>query len=225
MKTSESILTLAKALPKAQAAIGVAKKDVNNTFFKSKYADLSSVIDACKAGLNAAGFTFLQPVTSSERGVVIETILLHESGEWISESLEVPVSKNDAQGVGSAITYGRRYGLQALVGVPAEDDDGNAAAKNAPTRALPTAIPANVEGVDGFAALPVDMQTFLRDHAKEITGLFTDGKPMKQYVADLSLSIEHQLALWTLLRSDVRAAYKKEKELTRPTPAELATQA
>lgn len=127
MKQSESILTLAKSLPKAQAAIATAKKDVNNTFFNTKYADLASIIDACKPGLNANGFTFLQPVTSSERGVVIETILLHESGEWISECLEVPVSKQDAQGVGSAITYGRRYGLQALIGVPAEDDDGNAA--------------------------------------------------------------------------------------------------
>lgn len=132
MHRSESIKELAAALPKAQAAMKGAVKDAQNPHFRSKYADLTSVIEAVKPALNANGITFLQPVTFNEHGVCVETLLLHTSGEWISESLTIPVSKHDAQGVGSAISYGRRYGLQAICGVPAEDDDGNAATATAP---------------------------------------------------------------------------------------------
>ena len=127
MKMSESIKEISAVLPKAQAAIKSAIKSATNPHFGSRYADLATVIEACRAALNDNGITFLQPVRATERGVIVETILLHTSAEWISEELELPVAKQDAQGVGSAITYGKRYGLQSLVGIPSEDDDGNAA--------------------------------------------------------------------------------------------------
>lgn len=125
MNKSETLAKLATALVKAQAEIKFAAKDSNNPFFKSKYADLPAVIDAVKPALNKHGLSFLQIVV--ETGV--ETMILHESGEYISGITPVIVAKqNDPQALGSAITYAKRYGLQAIVGVPADvDDDGEAA--------------------------------------------------------------------------------------------------
>lgn len=135
MNKSESITKIAPALLKAQKGIKAALKDSTNPHFKSKYADLSSVIDAVKESLNGQGITFLQGVEDAENGVAVETMLLHESGEWLSSTIKIPASKQDAQGYGSAMTYARRYGLQAMCGVPAEDDDGNAAVKTVPQSA------------------------------------------------------------------------------------------
>lgn len=138
MQTSESIKEIAPALLKAQKGIKAALKDSTNPHFKSKYADLSSVIDAVKAPLNDCGILFTQGVSGEGSAVTVETRLIHTSGEWLASALTVPLVKLDAQGVGSAITYGRRYGLQALCGVPAEDDDGNAATAPAkPVKADP----------------------------------------------------------------------------------------
>jgi hypothetical protein len=129
MEKSESITKLMTALVKAQSAIKVAKKDSSNPFFKSKYADLSAIIDAIKEPLNKHGLVFMQIVDMVEGTTVVKTILAHESGEYIGGNIPVVVAKpNDPQALGSAITYAKRYGLQAIVGVPADDDDdGNAA--------------------------------------------------------------------------------------------------
>lgn len=128
MNKSESIGALAKALVQAQAEIGAAAKRSSNPFFKSKYADLGEVIEAVKEPLNKHGIAFLQIVDESETGAVVETTLVHESGEFISGRTPVLTAKpNDPQAMGSAITYSKRYGLQALLGLPTEDDDGEAA--------------------------------------------------------------------------------------------------
>ena len=152
-KRSDSIAALATALAKAQGQMATAKKDAANPFFKSKYADLSSVWEAIRKPLADNGLSVIQFPRSSEHGVEVETMLCHESGEWVSESLTLPVAKADAQGIGSAITYARRYGLQAIAGCAADDDDGNAAAKSiADTRqkALDILIPAAQEGREAF---------------------------------------------------------------------------
>jgi hypothetical protein len=118
------------ALVAALAEIGGAAKDKINPAFKSKYADLGSVIDAIKPILAGHGLAFTQHTTPSEDGVMVETFVRHTSGEKESlGSLYVPANKRDAQGFGSALTYARRYALMTAFGVPAEDDDGNAAAK------------------------------------------------------------------------------------------------
>ena len=129
MQRSESINELAAALAKAQGQMSGAKRDSENPFFKSKYADLQSVWDACRFPLSSNGLAIVQLPRFTEQGVEVETSLVHSSGQMISETLAVPVSKQDAQGVGSAITYARRYALAAFVGVCPEDDDGNAAAE------------------------------------------------------------------------------------------------
>lgn len=138
MNKSESIKNLAVALIKAQLAMGSAKKDSANPFFKSKYADLAEVVSVVKEPLLKNGISFLQVVTAEG----VETVLIHESGEFISGTTPVVVAKvNDPQALGSAITYARRYGLQAMLGIPAEDDDGEGAM--ARTTTSKTAAPTN----------------------------------------------------------------------------------
>ena len=114
-------------MAKAQAQMGAAKKDSNNPHFKSKYADLAAVLEAAKKPLGDNGLALLQDVTRTVGGVSITTRIAHKSGEWIEFGpLEIPLSKMDAQGVGSAVSYGRRYAAQAALGQGSEDDDGNA---------------------------------------------------------------------------------------------------
>ncbi len=124
MFKSDSISNLAKALVKAQLMMGSAKKDAANPFFKSKYADLAEVVSVVKEPLLKNGISFLQIVTTEG----VETTLVHESGEYISGVTPIVVAKaNDPQALGSAITYARRYGLQAMLGIPSADDDGELA--------------------------------------------------------------------------------------------------
>lgn len=128
MKTSESLTKIAPALLKAQSLMGAAVKGAKNPFFKSTYADLGAVLEACKELLNSNGVVILQPHSRDEFGTFVETILMHESGEFISSQTPVIFAKEgDPQAQGSAITYARRYGLQSLLSMPAEDDDGEKA--------------------------------------------------------------------------------------------------
>lgn len=127
MNKSETIAELAKALCKAQAVIEGAMKDKNNPAFRSKYADLAACWDAARKPLTDNGLSVMQFPRLTESGVEVETIVLHSSGEFMSETLGIPLGKRDAHGVGAAITYGRRFGFSALVGICPEDDDGNAA--------------------------------------------------------------------------------------------------
>ena len=132
---SPTIGKLALALSKAQGELEGAAKDSENPFFKSKYADLESVWDACRDLLASNGLAVAQfPGTYSDldKSMSLTTILTHASGEWINQEMSVPVTKPDAQGAGSALTYMRRYALAAVVGVVQADDDGNAASSPKP---------------------------------------------------------------------------------------------
>lgn len=133
MDKSESIKELSAAYCKAQPKIEGAVRDKTNPAFRSKYADLGSVVDAIKPALGECDLSFVQVPHDAESAARIETILLHSSGEWLSlGTVSVPVTKADAQGFGSALTYARRYGLLTAFGVAPEDDDGTAAAAAAP---------------------------------------------------------------------------------------------
>lgn len=158
MNRSEQINELAAALALAQGQITGALKDSANPFYKSKYADLASCWDACRGPLSANGLSIVQttlrgePVTihwettDQESGelrqfhvdtveLVVVTTLLHASGQWIESSLPLIPRDASPQGMGSALTYGRRYGLTSMVGVAQVDDDGNAASGRGPTQA------------------------------------------------------------------------------------------
>jgi hypothetical protein len=132
MNQSESIKNLAAAMAAAQSEMGAAIKGASNPFFKSKYADLGSVIEAIKPHFAANGLSYVQFPVSGESSVGVTTRLMHSSGEWLEQDYFIPLGKMDAQAAGSAITYARRYALQSIAGIPAEDDDGNAATQAAP---------------------------------------------------------------------------------------------
>ena len=128
MTSSPTITKIAPALLKAQQSMSNPKKGASNPFFKSKYADLNAVREACIPALNEHGITVLQPTIVADGKNYINTILLHESGEWMSSVTEVIASKpNDAQSHGSGMSYARRYGLQSFCALGADDDDGNKA--------------------------------------------------------------------------------------------------
>lgn len=124
MKTSKEFKNITEALLKAQVIMEGAVKEAKNPYFKSTYADLPAVMEVCKKPLNDNGITILQPIMND----VLETYLIHTSGEWLCSETKI-VCKEEAnpQAYGSAITYARRYGLQSLLFIPAEDDDGEKA--------------------------------------------------------------------------------------------------
>ena len=125
MEQSDKIDELAKALNKVQANKLFALTDKSNPFFKSKYADLSSVWEAVRDPLLENGLSVAQTFAQSDTGSInIVTTLLHESGQWIRGCLTMPILKQDPQAAGSSITYGRRYALSAMLGICPEDDDG-----------------------------------------------------------------------------------------------------
>ena len=128
MNQSQSIAALAAALAKAQGQMRGAKKDSDNPFFKSKYADLGEVWNACRDALAGNGISIIQtPDGDTPETMSLVTTLAHASGEWISGKYPIKPIKLDPQGIGSAITYARRYALAAMVGVASEDDDGESA--------------------------------------------------------------------------------------------------
>ena len=139
MNRSDSIAALAAALAKAQAKIQPAIKDKVNPAFRSHYATLEAIVEACREHLAANGLSIVQMPTDDPSNcdrTALTTMLLHSSGEFISNTVSCRLTKNDAQGLGSAMTYLRRYALAAFVGVTStEDDDGNAASAPAPARA------------------------------------------------------------------------------------------
>lgn len=128
MEHSPEMDKLAAALTKVQAALTAARADSTNPHFGNKYADLSSVWDAARKPLTDNGLSVVQMpgYDAATEVVTLTTVLLHTSGQWLAAPAGAPVGKLTAQNVGSALTYLRRYGLSAFVGITAEDDDGNA---------------------------------------------------------------------------------------------------
>lgn len=144
METSQTIVKISIALLGAQKEMANAVKDSNNPFFKSKYADLNSVREACMPALNKFGISLIQPIVSDNGKNYVNTILLHESGEFLSGLTEIMYAKqNDAQAQGSGITYARRYGMQSMCNIGVEDDDGNKASNPLDNGNQNTSAPAN----------------------------------------------------------------------------------
>jgi hypothetical protein len=128
MENTNSVSKIAVALLKAQKKMDNATKGAKNPFYKSKYADLNSVREASHPPLNEEGIVVLQPIMQKDGKNFVRTLLLHESGEFLASDVEIVCAKpNDPQAQGSAISYARRYGLQAFVSLGAEDDDGEKA--------------------------------------------------------------------------------------------------
>lgn len=124
---SESLGKFAPAFLKLQSELEPVKKDAANPFFKSKYAELSSILEAVQPLLTKFEFILIQEPGNLENMLALTTTIMHVSGEYIRSSVAFPVVKQDPQGYGSAITYARRYTLQSIIGLPVTDDDGSAA--------------------------------------------------------------------------------------------------
>jgi hypothetical protein len=153
-KKSENINELMAALAKAQGKIISAKKDKQNPFFKSSYADLSSVWDACRQALSENGLAIVQTTQYIDSKIEIVTTLGHSSGQWIESCMPLITTKMDPQSIGSALTYYRRYALSAMVGVAAseEDDDGNSASGRDEPKKSAKMEPIKQPRVDKFKA-------------------------------------------------------------------------
>lgn len=180
MLHSDSLASIAPALVKAQSAFPAVRKDSTNPHFKSKFASLDAIVGAALPALHANGIALLQGGGPSDDGSLeVVTRLQHESGEWIQSSFRLPLAKADPQGAGSALTYGKRYSLAAMLGIVAdEDDDGNAATKPAPAkheRVLPAAEGVTADQrkeLDGLVASKVWSD-------KERESLLSRGQAMK----------------------------------------------
>jgi hypothetical protein len=138
---------IATALVKAQKAFGPALKTATNPHFRSRYADLSACVEAVIDALNDNGIAMIQKCYDCNTGIMVETVFIHESGEMLECGiLQVPASKQDPQGYGSALTYARRYSLMAACGIAPEDDDGNAASRKSTVEAKPTLDAKRLQG-------------------------------------------------------------------------------
>jgi len=141
VKHSTEINEIGASLALAQLQMKGAKKDAANPFFKSKYADLASVSAACMDALNESGIAVVQaPSTNGDGSVSVETMLLHKSGQWMSETVTGKPKDDGPQALGSVITYLRRYALAAFAGVAPEDDDAEAAEGREKKTAAPKAV-------------------------------------------------------------------------------------
>jgi hypothetical protein len=215
MNKSDSIKELAAALSKAQGQIKGALKDSSNPFFKSKYADLSSVVEAIREPLASNGISYVQIAHDSDSSAKIETVILHSSGEWFScGSVAVPVSKADAQGFGSAMTYARRYSLSAAFGVAPEDDDGNAAAKNPPKPQSKDDTPGKIVDLNlAMEQLTPEQAKAVRDESAKIAGDFytiSARAALGSWTAFKKIASEAEIeACWKLLGSTVCSGIKK----------------
>jgi len=196
MEMSEQINELAKALSVAQGQIKGALKDSNNPFFKSKYADLSSVWEACRVPLSNNGLSVIQTTCDAMNGgVSVVTTLAHQSGQWVRGSLTLEPKDKSPQGYGSAITYARRYALAAIVGVAPEDDDGNAASRHVDEPAPTVKIDPKVK----------------KEFVEQARQYLADGDEhaIRELWAEWEGKNEEKLVLWAMFNSQERSAMKK----------------
>lgn len=213
MNKSEQISELAVALVKATLELKNPALDAENPFFKNKYASLAGVRDTVTPTLAEHGLAVVQLLGHEPDGITCETVLLHTSGQWLSERLYMPATKKDAQGYGSAITYARRYALMAICGVVGDVDDDANAATNKPTKEpiTPTA------GL--WESMTPKQQSRLTDLADLAKEALANTEPLEalRVMNDAGLDSEEKMAIWTRFDSKQRSAMKKaEKDAAQP---------
>jgi hypothetical protein len=163
VKKSDTIVEISKALVKFQAKVGTIKKDADNPFFKSKYASLENILTTIRKDLTDNGLAISQFPTGEDE---LTTILVHSSGEYLQSTVKISPKDRTPQGIGSAITYMRRYALSAVLGLATdEDDDGNAA--SAARKPVPPAAP-KAPTRPKLPADPFDAAVMMIDQAKDV---------------------------------------------------------
>ena len=162
MKTSESIKTIIPAIIAFHGEMGKIIKTAENPFFKNKYASLPDILTGISEPLKNAGLAIMQFPKTTASGNVLETVLLHVSGEWISEEYAMNPVKQDPQSMGSAITYARRYAIGAILSLNIDiDDDGNKGAKppKSEPKLLPELLPSTQNWTNAVEYLKKDRAT------------------------------------------------------------------
>lgn len=184
MYQSESIGELAKALAAAQGEMNAASKDATNPHFKTRYADLASIMDACRGPLAKHGLSVTQLPGRDDAGqVTLTTTLMHASGQFIGSTIGVRPAQENPQVIGSILTYLRRYTLASVVGVVSDDDDGEAASQ--PVRTITMAQrpqPARAEYVrDEPVVPPPDVKARLDATAQRVAERVAPGAKVEGY--------------------------------------------
>lgn len=169
MKTSESIESISTALATAQGEFPSVEKTKDNPYFKSKYADLSDILNACRPILAKHGLALIQAVSHDNGRIIVTTRLVHKSGQWFESSLSLRPDKDTPQAIGSVTTYGRRYSAEAMLGIAAtHDDDGNVATygNQAPT------------------------MNFKPNYEPKVVEIYTGTSPQKKILNDIFTSLQ-----------------------------------
>lgn len=216
MRHSSTLGAIAPALVAALAKIEGAYKDSKNPHFKNGYASLESVINASKPILTEHGITLMQFPGAADGGRIgLETVLMHESGEWITgdAAFQIPLEKPSAQAAGSALTYMRRYAQMAALNIPAVDDDGEAAASHQePPRKDygPSAIGKDWWGCDGAGPSAYQAKKEGLDKAHEVMreeiGKLSSASEWRAWCATNDASIKAMPKSWRIeLRNDAEA--------------------
>lgn len=210
--TSSEIGELAKALAAAQGEMTAAAKDASNPHFKSRYATLASVWDAIRGPLSRNGLSVSQVLETPDAGpgVIVRTMLLHSSGQWIASRYVMPIpDKLTPQAVGSAITYARRYALSAIVGIaPDDDDDGNAASVTPTRQEAPKPAPKPEPPATDKPQLYAPLVAFLNEfhwpdsHKKEFAARLL--QPYEVTVPELIKDVERAKAVLFAMQAEVR---------------------
>ena len=199
--------TLIESLVKAQSEMTHAQLDQINPQWKSKFASLKSVIDAVKPALNANGIFFMQISHPVDAGVGIETVFCKGDEKLSTGVVVVPVDKANAQGLGSSMTYAKRYSLAVACGISAsEDDDGNAAAAAPPQRKGQSVVRTVIEQ-EGIVVDETKRDEYVTQLLAKVTEVDTGG--VQELVDELSTDSDMKIAVWAELPSNVRSFIKK----------------
>lgn len=203
MDRSENINELAAALAKAQGLIRNAEKSAKNPHLKSDYANLADIWSACRAALSENALSVVQSFVSAEPGLIgMETLLMHASGQWVGSTLYIPAAQSTAQGIGSAITYARRYSLAALVGVaPADSDDDDGQQASAPSK-----NGTQVQQVQRVQP-EMDAQEYEKAHLHETIRL-------NDFIRDNNLPTKREFAIWLINQFRKNNPIESRKDLT-----------
>ncbi len=239
MKHSESIASLAAALVASQKSIKAIAKDSVNPHFKNRYASLDAMVESVRPTLASHGLAVVQgatsPITDTDGalcGFAVETMLVHQSGEWLLNSAIMPLTKIDAQGAGGAMTYGRRYGLSALLSLATDDDDDGQSAGQAQPRAAaaPRSAAPNASNGGSRGAPTVKVMPFGKAKGKALKDLppeelektiawctEKDAEKFKDLIASLSLelntrSLDQRAPLDNQDENDFPAALRDESD-------------
>jgi len=183
MEHSETINQIAAAVIAAQGEMGSAKKTADNPFYKTKYADLAGVVETARPVLTRHGLGVVQSADCDGELAVVETLLVHTSGEWLKSRTVLKPTKADPQGMGSAVTYARRYAYMAIIGMAAEDDDGNAASQPVNRQAPAVSRPHNRTN-------EVQMEAKRKAYFAQAAKMGVDGDAAKETVKSM-FGLEH----------------------------------